>query len=126
MADPRSLGTADFPFTISRLGAPLLRAREAASFWQRLRGLHVLPPLGPNDALILRPCRAVQTFGMERPIDIAFVDAQGVVLKVARLEPGRIALCLGARVAIEMAAGSAARLELAPGHRLALSAGGWT
>ena len=107
--------------TISRLGAPLLRAREAGTFWRRLRGLHDLPPLGATDALVLRPCRAVQTFGMRVAIDVAFVDATGRILRLETLEPGRVAICPRARLAVEMAAGTAARLDLAPGHVLVLS-----
>ena len=109
--------------TLSRLGAPLLRAHDACTFLTRLRGLHGVPPLGPTDALLLRPCRAVQTFGMRTPIDVAFVDADGVVLKVVTLAPGRIAGCVRAKAAVEMRAGTASRMQLAPGQTLVRSTG---
>lgn len=112
--------------TITRLGAPLLHARDASTFWQRLRGLHDLPPLAPTEALILRPCRAVQTFGMREPIDVAFLDAKGAILRLVTLSPGQVAICPRARLAIEMAAGTAARLDLARGHVLVPSTGTWS
>ena len=49
--------------TLRRLSAPLLYAYDACTFFRRLRGLHGVPPLGPTDALIIRPCMAIHTFG---------------------------------------------------------------
>ena len=105
-------------FTLARLGAPLLDAREADTFLARLFGLLALPRLGELDALVIRPCSAVHTFGMDYPIDVAFVDRDGTILKLASLGPRRGATCRGAHAAIELAAGTAARLSLAPGQRL--------
>ena len=121
----RAVPTADAPITVSRLGAPLLRARDARTFASRLRGLHATPPLGPTDALIIRPCRAIQTYRMPYAIDVAFLDRRGTVLRVENVPPGRMRVCVGARVALEMASGTAARLSLAPGHVLSPSNGSW-
>ena len=114
------------PVTVFRLGAPLLVARDASTFVTRLRGLHGMLPLGPTDALIIRPCGAVQTWRMPCAIDVAFLDRHGKVLRVDTVPPGRVRICLGARVVIEMASGTAARLSLAPGHVLSSSIGVWS
>jgi len=112
--------------TISRLGAPLLRARDATTCWQRLRGLHGMLPLGSSRALILRPCRAIQTIGMPHSIDVVFLDREGRILRIETVPPARLCLCPGARVAVEMASGTASRLGLARGHVLSSSAGNWS
>ena len=111
--------------TISRLGAPLLHAHEARTFRARLRGLHALPPLGPTDALVIRPCRAIHTFRMARAIDVAFLDREGAILRVETVPPGSARLCVSARVVIEMASGTAARLGLGPGQVLLPPGGSW-
>ena len=111
---------------VSRLGAPLLRAHDADGFLKRLRGLHAVPRLGPTDALILRSCFAIHTFGLSEPIDAVFLAHDGRILKVARVPPGRVALCGGARTVVELAAGTAARLNLERGQVLSASTGRWS
>ena len=111
--------------TLYRLGAPLLRAHEADTFWKRFRGLHRLPVFGLHDALIIRPCQAIHTFQMRIAIDVVYLDRQGRVMKVARIAPGRIDWCFGSHVVVEMAAGTAARLDLDIGHVLVGTEGRW-
>jgi len=56
-------------------------------------------------------------------IDVVFVDADQVVIKVVGgLRPWRAAVCRGARDVIELRAGECARLGLAAGDRLAWAA----
>jgi hypothetical protein len=56
---------------------------------------------------------------MRYPIDVVFLDRRGSVRKVARaLPPWRIAICVGARHTLELAAGEARRLGLTPGRTL--------
>lgn len=112
--------------TLTRLGAPLLYAYDAKSFYQRLRGIHGVPSLGPTDAIILRPCNAVHTFGMKCPIDVVFVNRNGVILKSICVVPNRVVVCFGAMVAVEMAEGTAARIQLAVGQKFVPSHGEWT
>lgn len=95
---------------------PVVRARTG---WSRLRGLLGRRRLAPGHGLLLDPCRAVHTFGMTRPIDVAFVAADGSVLALhGALGAGRIALCWRARSVLELAAGDAARLGVARGGHL--------
>ena len=41
-------------------------------------------------AIVLRPCRWVHTIGMKFPIDVAYVDADGVVVKTMHMARRRI------------------------------------
>jgi uncharacterized membrane protein (UPF0127 family) len=99
-----------------------LRVLEACRFGQRLLGIWAWRGrIPPGRALRLVPCAAVQTLGLPRAIDVAFCAADGRILKlVAPLPPGRVTTCRGARSAWEFQAGTALRLGLAVGCRLAL------
>ena len=67
-------------------------------------------------AFVIQDCRWVHTLGMKVPIDVAFVDDSGVVLKIVRMRRWR----LGAPVSkaswlIEAATGAFERWGLAIG-----------
>src|SRR3954452_13686455 len=93
----------------SRLSKLPIRARcggltivEASTPLSRLLGLALLrePPRGV--ALHLPRCRSVHTFGMRFPLDIAFFDARGRTVRIARgVKPGRILFCRRARSVLE-------------------------
>lgn len=77
-----------------------MRMRFACSLWQRLRGLKPMP--GYGGVLVLAPCRDIHTFGMARPIDVAFVSARGEVLEAHYgVPPGRRLRCPGAALVLE-------------------------
>ena len=79
----------------------------AATRRSRNRGLLGRDHLDEAAAMLLAPCTSVHTVGMRFPIDVVFVDRQGYAVKVVRnLRPWRIALSIGGRAVIEMAAGS--------------------
>ena len=61
-----------------------MKVRFAVTPIQRLVGLGAVRG---DEALLLAPCRDVHTFGMTRPIDVAFVDACGIVLSAERSVP---------------------------------------
>jgi uncharacterized protein len=93
--------------------------RRAGSWWRRLRGLLGAPPLPAGRGLLLVRCRAVHTLGMRHPIDVAFVDRDGVVLSLRRgLGRARVAFCPRAASTLELRAGEIARLGLWPGCRI--------
>src|SRR3954451_18433884 len=80
--------------------------REARGFRTRLRGLAFLHRLDGDDALLIRRCRSVHTFGMRFPIDVAFVDSEWRVAEIARdIGPRRVVTCRHAAAAIEVRAG---------------------
>jgi uncharacterized membrane protein (UPF0127 family) len=77
-----------------------------------------------DGAFVIQSCRWVHTFGMRFPIDVAFVDDGGVVLKIVRMPPGR----LGAPVkrgswVIEAVTGAFERWGLAVGDVVELRDG---
>ena len=86
----------------------LPRIHRAHSFTQRLLGLLARSPLQADEALFIAPCNSVHTVLMAYAIDVAFVDREGVVLKlVCGLKPYRAAACWGAYGVVEFAAGAA-------------------
>ena len=69
------------------------RVAVADSWWLRLRGLLARPPLQEEDGLLLLECGSVHTAGMTYPIDVAFLDADGLVVRsISRLGPWRVRL----------------------------------
>jgi uncharacterized membrane protein (UPF0127 family) len=89
----------------------------------RRRGLLGRTGLAPGAALIIAPCSAVHTFFMKFPIDVAFVDRSGHVVKtVCNLVPWRIAGALRAWAVIEMAAGMLEARGVNVGDTLTLEA----
>ena len=91
----------------------------------RRRGLLGRDRLDEGRALLLAPCGSVHTIGMRFPIDVVFLGPDGVVLKIVeRLRSWRVAGSLQACFTVELAAGSMARSDLAPGDRLAIQPAG--
>ena len=80
----------------------------------RRRGL--LGRDGFEGALVLRPCRWVHTLGMRFPVDVAYLDADGVVVKTIQMHRHRVGVpVLRARSVIEAEAGAFARWGLRVG-----------
>ena len=72
---------------------------------RRLKGLIGLQRF--EGVLLLAPCHDIHTFGMRMNIDVAFVDADGKVLRVERdLPPRRRVKCRGAVAVLERQADS--------------------
>ena len=88
---------------------------------RRSRGL--LGRDGIDGALLLRPARTVHTVRMRFPIDVAYCDADMVVVRTARMAPNRIGRpCLKARCVIEAEAGAFEKWGVAPGVQLEVRA----
>jgi uncharacterized membrane protein (UPF0127 family) len=101
------------------------RCIVADTMLRRLRGLLGQRELSPGDGIVLRPGWSIHTAFMFFPIDVAFVDADQVVVKVVRnLKPFRASVCRGARDVVELAAGEAERRGLKSGDRLTWAARG--
>ncbi len=101
-------------------GAPFLRAEAADTFLSRFRGLMGRATLPPGRGLLLTPCNSVHMCFMRFAIDVIYLDADDRVLKVVQnLWPWLgLSLCPGARAALEVTAGEAARLGIEKGRRL--------
>jgi uncharacterized protein len=86
----------------------------------RVRGLLGRRRLQPGEGMVLRPSWGIHTAFMRFPIDVVFLDADQVVLKIApELPPWRTVSCRGAREVVELAAGECARRGLETGDRVA-------
>lgn len=103
-----------------RLGS---RVMVADSWWRRLRGLLARPPMKNGEGLLLLRCGSVHTAGMAYAIDVAFLDAEGrVVRSIAHLRPWRIGLGgTDAVHALELPAGRLEDTGTVPGVRLSWS-----
>jgi len=95
----------------------LATVEVAGSFGARARGL-----LGRDDidgAMLIRPTRSVHTLGMRFAIDVAFCDADLLVLRTVCMKPWRLTRpCWRARCVIEARAGAFDRWRLRPGDVL--------
>jgi uncharacterized membrane protein (UPF0127 family) len=100
-----------------REGEVLATLEVAESFTGRARGL--LGRDGIDGAILLRPARSVHSIGMRFPIDVAFCDADLVVLATLSLERHRLCLPrVRARCVVEAEAGAFERWKLRTGDRL--------
>lgn len=94
-----------------------LRVRLAATFTSRLRGLLGVQ-LPPDMGLHIRPCASVHMWGMRRPLDVVFLDREGVILRVSELQPWQVGGVARSASVLECAAGTIGRLGLRTGQRL--------
>jgi uncharacterized membrane protein (UPF0127 family) len=98
-------------------GRVLASVQVASSRADRRHGL-----LGRDEmegALLLERTRWVHTVGMRFPVDVAYLDAEGNVLKTVRMSRHRIGVPVAkARSVVEAEAGAFARWGLHVGDRL--------
>jgi uncharacterized protein len=89
----------------------------ADTLWTRFAGLMFRSELPPGHGLAIRPCNSIHMFFMRFALDVVFVDADGRVVRVLdSIRPWRASsLVRGAKAAIELPAGTAARSVLVPG-----------
>jgi uncharacterized protein len=72
-------------------------------------------------ALVLRPCRWVHTIGMRFPIDVAYLDRDGVVTKTIRMQPHRVGIPVWrSAMVVEAEAGAFGRWGLRVGDVIEL------
>jgi len=102
------------------------KVRTAVTFLSRLVGLLGTAAIGEGEGLWIVPCRSVHTLGMRYPIDVAFLDARGVVVGVLEgFPPNRVGrIVRDARGALELRAGTLAATGTAPGDRFEFEGSG--
>ena len=100
-------------------GEPL-RVLVAGTFFRRFLGLMGRKHLPLGTGLLLAPCSSIHMMFMRFPIDAVYLDRDWRIQKVVKnLPPWRgISFCPKAWGCLELAAGEAGRLGLAPGATL--------
>jgi uncharacterized membrane protein (UPF0127 family) len=107
----------------NRPAAPPVRLIEAKGMLAGMQGLLGQAGLPPATGLLLR-AKEVHTLGMRFTIDVVYLAKTGAVLRVDTMRPGRVGpVVLKARWVLELAAGEAARLGIAPGTTLVQAEG---
>lgn len=96
------------------------RVRRATTFFARLRGLMLAPPLDPGSALLIAPCSGVHTMFMRYPIDVLHLDGHGrVLVALAAMRPWRLGPVVPrTRAVLELPAGVLAKTGSRDGDRV--------
>ncbi len=102
------------------LGERTIRVRVAGDFMSRLVGLLCTVNDAVSLPLLLTPCRCVHSFGMRRQFDVVFLDRGNAIVRIVRLQPGRIAYCPAASQVLELSAGLADQAGLKVGQRVVM------
>ena len=96
-------------------GRVLASARLATSRRDKRRGL--IGEVTISEPLVLDPCNWIHTLGMRTVIDVAYVDADNVVIGVSTMKPWRIGpYTRRATRVIEASAGSLERWNIGIGN----------
>jgi uncharacterized membrane protein (UPF0127 family) len=89
----------------------LASAEVACNRAERKRGL--LGRDAMEGALVIEKCRWIHTLGMRFPLDVAYLDADGTVIKAVRMERNRVGAPVKAATRVlEAEAGAFARWGL--------------
>jgi uncharacterized protein len=92
-------------------GRVLASAEVLAGRRDRARGL--IGRDGAEGAVVLAKCRWIHTVGMRFPLDVAYLDRDGIVLKTVRMNRNRLGLPVTkASTVVEAEAGAFARWGL--------------
>lgn len=91
------------------------------TLWEETKGLLGRTGLDPDEGLWIPRCRLVHMLGMRFALDVVFLDAELIVLRVVQgLRPWSWAGAWRARHVLELPVGGAQRAGLVPGMGLRL------
>jgi len=97
----------------------LASAEVAGTRHERRRGL--MGREGLDGALVIERCRWIHTFGMKFPIDVAYLDDAGIVVKTLQMHRFRLGIPVWrASWVIEAEAGAFSRWGLRVGDEIEL------
>lgn len=96
------------------------RAERATSFADRFMGLMGRRSLVSGEGMHISPCNSIHTFFMRIPIDVAFLDVEGLIVKqIPAMPPWRVSsVYFKAHSVLELPAGTLAASETLEGDRL--------
>lgn len=97
-------------------------AVQAGTFLARGRGLMMAPPLPEGGGLVIDPCNSIHMFFMRYPLDVLFVDKDGlVVFMYAGIKPWRVGrIVKGAKLAVELPVGAIAASKTEVGDKVVM------
>ncbi len=105
-----------------REGDVLASADVARGIRGRAVGLLGRERASVTGVMVFRPCRQIHTVGMRFPIDVAFCDRDGLVLRTSTVAPWRVTRVVWrAGFVVEAAAGAFERWSLRPGDKIELT-----
>ena len=98
------------------------QVRVADNFFARFMGLMGKSALPQGHGLCIQRCNQIHMFFMRIPIDVAFVDGDGIILHVLHsIKPWRVSrMVLGSKAALELPAGTLKQKGLGKGDQLKL------
>jgi uncharacterized protein len=100
----------------------LASADVASTRRERRRGL--LGRSSIEGAIVIEPCRWIHTIGMKFPIDVAYLDADGIVVKTIQMQRFRVGIPVwNAHSVIEAEAGAFGRWGLRVGDEIEVRVG---
>lgn len=93
---------------------------EATSFLKRMKGLLFMDSLARGEALLIKPCKGIHTFGMKFVIDVIFLDKDNNIIAMKKaLRPNRFTpIYLRAVSALELPAGTIDNTSMSIGDRI--------
>jgi len=96
------------------------RAERAESFITRFKGLMGRRSLAMGEGMHIAPCNSIHTFFMRIPIDVAFLDKDGLIVKqIPAMPPWRISsVYRKAHSVLELPAGTLSASQTQEGDRL--------
>jgi uncharacterized membrane protein (UPF0127 family) len=106
---------------LERGGVVCERCLMATTMGSRTKGLLGRDRLDPDEGIWIQPTNSIHMFFMRFAIDVVWAGADGRVLKLTRgIKPWRMAMCRGAKVALELAEGTIDRTGVGVGDHLVI------
>jgi uncharacterized membrane protein (UPF0127 family) len=98
----------------------LNRVWLADSFITRLKGLMFRKTLEENEGMLITPCRQIHTFFMKFPIDVLFINREGIVQEaITDMPSGRVSSFVKTGISVlEMKAGMIKKYSIDKGSFL--------
>ena len=96
---------------------------EADSLFKRMKGLIGKTEMKAGEALLIKPCMSIHTFGMRFPIDVIFLNKKNEVITIIKnLKPNRITRVYPKAVSVlELPAGTLKEIDTRVGDEIEIA-----